>query len=224
MPTPSRLAVLVASCSLLLIDSLLLAAPGDASAPELRAAASAASATVAKALIPVRTTAYTSTEDDHIVYGKQSAVGTTLRYGKTRSAAADWAIYPVGTQFRIAGDDHLYEVDDYGSALVGTRTIDLYKPSRAAMNEWGVRQVDITIQRWGSFERSLAILRPRMAKYPHIRHMVANLEAREERIRAIAAAPAATAPMDAKTIALAPLQALASAGAPGFGVGMVWMR
>ena len=46
----------------------------------------------------VRTTAYTCSEDDHLQYGSQNATGTPLRYtDRVRSAAADWAVYPVGT-------------------------------------------------------------------------------------------------------------------------------
>src|SRR6478672_13822415 len=74
----------------------------------------------------VKTTAYTHTESDHKKYKQDSAVGSTLKYGNTRSAAADWSVYPVGTVFKIQGDNHMYEIDDYGSALVGTNTIDLY--------------------------------------------------------------------------------------------------
>jgi 3D (Asp-Asp-Asp) domain-containing protein len=52
----------------------------------------------------VRTTAYTCSEDDHLVYGSLNATGTNLRYNdKVRSAAADWSFYPVGTTFRIKG-------------------------------------------------------------------------------------------------------------------------
>ena len=81
----------------------------------------------------VRTTAYTHSEADHIRYGRKNAIGTTLMYGSTRSAAADWSIFPLGTKFRIEGDPSLYVIDDYGSALIGKRTIDLYKPSRGSM-------------------------------------------------------------------------------------------
>ena len=66
----------------------------------------------------VRTTAYTCSEDDHLIYGDKNATGTTLRYtDRVRSAAADWSFYPVGTTFRIKGLPYLYVVDDYGSAL-----------------------------------------------------------------------------------------------------------
>lgn len=100
-----------------------------------------------------------------------------LKYGQLRSAAADWSVYPVGTVFQIEGDVSLYIVDDYGSALVGTRTIDLYKPSSYSMNLWGVRKVNIRIVKWGSFSKSLAILKPRQ-KASHVRAMVSRLESR----------------------------------------------
>lgn len=127
----------------------------------------------------VRTTAYTHSESDHIKYGARTAAGTGLKYGQVRSAAADWSIYPVGTVFQIEGDSALYIVDDYGSALVGTRTIDLYKPSQSAMHRWGVRRVNIRIVKWGSVAKSLAILKPRQHKAPHIREMVGRLLGRD---------------------------------------------
>lgn len=124
----------------------------------------------------VKTTAYTHTEKDHLKYKTASAVGGKLKYGGTRSAAADWSVYPVGTVFKIEGDKNLYEVDDYGSALVGTRTIDLYKPTKSAMKAWGARKVDIQVVRWGSPAKSLAILKPRAKKAPHVAKMVTQLQ------------------------------------------------
>ena len=129
----------------------------------------------------VRTTAYTHTESDHIVHGTGSAAGGQLKYGKVRSAAADWSVYPVGTVFQIEGDSSLYEVDDYGSALVGTETIDIYKPCKATMDEWGVRHVNINVIRWGSFKKSLAILKPRETKATHVRTMIEKIESAKAR-------------------------------------------
>jgi len=126
----------------------------------------------------VRTTAYTHNESDHIIYGVKSAVGTNLKFGNVRSAAADWSRFPVGTQFRIAGQPGVvYVVDDYGSALVGTGTIDLYKPSRSMMDNWGVRNVDIEVIQWGSFEKSMELMRDR-TKWRHVRAMMEGIEAR----------------------------------------------
>ncbi len=123
----------------------------------------------------VRTTAYTHGESDHIIYGARTAVGTNLKYGNVRSAAADWSVYPVGTVFQIEGLPYVYQVDDYGSALVGTNTIDLYKPDKATMRAWGVRNVNIRVLKWGSFSKSLSIMKPRTG-YSHIRRMVARIE------------------------------------------------
>jgi 3D (Asp-Asp-Asp) domain-containing protein len=126
----------------------------------------------------VRTTAYCHNESDHIVYGRKNAVGTTLKFGNVRSAAADWSRFPVGTQFRIQGQpDVIYVVDDYGSALVGTGTIDLYKPSRAQMNDWGVRHVDIEVIHWGSYEHSMELMRDR-TKWKHVRQMIDGIQDR----------------------------------------------
>ncbi len=124
----------------------------------------------------VKTTAYTHTESDHKKYKNASAVGSKLKYGSVRSAATDWSVYPVGTVFKIEGDPHLYEVDDYGSALVGTNTIDLYKPTKSDMRAWGARKVNIEVVRWGSFSKSLAIMRDRQKVSNRVRAMVQRIE------------------------------------------------
>lgn len=123
----------------------------------------------------VRTTAYTCSEDDHLQYGSKNATGTALRFSdKVRSVAADWSFYPVGTVFRIKGLSQLYVVDDYGSALTGTGTLDLYHPCKGTMNGWGRRNVEISVVQWGSFKRSAEILSSRTA-YPHCRQMLTNI-------------------------------------------------
>ena len=124
----------------------------------------------------VRTTAYTHNEKDHMKYGRTTAIGTRLKCGKICSAASDWSVFPVGTVFKIKGDDTEYIVEDYGSALVGTTTIDIYKPSLYAMNKWGTRHVDIKIIKIGSYKKSLKILKGR-TKYWHVRKMVKSLQA-----------------------------------------------
>jgi len=123
----------------------------------------------------VRTTAYTDSESDHVIYGNKNATGTTLRYtNRVRSAAADWSFYPVGTTFRIKGLPYLYVVDDYGSALTGTGTIDIYKPNKEIMQLWGSRNVELTIVQWGSFNRSAELLKQR-THYDHCRQMLSNI-------------------------------------------------
>ena len=123
----------------------------------------------------VRTTAYTCSEDDHLIYGSKNATGTPLRYtNRVRSAAADWSFYPVGTTFRIKGMPYLYVIDDYGSALTGTGTVDIYKPNKDVMNLWGRRTVEMTIVQWGSFARSAELLGQR-THHAHCRQMLANI-------------------------------------------------
>ena len=123
----------------------------------------------------VRTTAYTATENDHLIYGNKNATGTDLRYNnRVRSAAADWSFYPVGTTFRIKGLPYLYVVDDYGSALTGTGTIDIYKPNKEVMKLWGSRSVELTVVQWGSFTRSAELLKQRTG-YDHCRRMLSNI-------------------------------------------------
>jgi 3D (Asp-Asp-Asp) domain-containing protein len=124
----------------------------------------------------VRTTAYTCSEADHIEYGSMNAAGTPLRYSnQVRSAAADWSVYPIGTTFRIKGMSPLFVVDDYGSALTGTGTIDIYTPSKAHMGAWGRRNVEISIVRWGSYARSAELLSAR-THHSHCRQMYANIQ------------------------------------------------
>jgi len=136
----------------------------------------------------VRTTAYSHTEEDHIQYGELSAMGKPLRFGMVRSAAADWSRYPVGTRFRIVGKPYEYVVDDYGSALVGTDTIDLYKPSTERMDDWGAREVEIEVIAWGSFGKSVEILEPRRKYGEHVTQMIDSITGRAEATEVLATA------------------------------------
>lgn len=119
----------------------------------------------------VRTTAYTSTEKDHLQYTDHNACGTRLVSGPVSSAAADWSRWPVGTIFEIVPTGKIYRVDDYGWALTGRNTIDLYEPTTRAMNQWGLRNVQIHILKWGSIPQSYAILSHRK-KFHHVRKML----------------------------------------------------
>jgi len=130
----------------------------------------------------VRTTAYTHSEADHRRYGKKNALGMRLASTGVRSAAADWSRWPAGTVFRVVETGEVFQVDDYGRALAGTNTIDLYKPTRAAMNQWGVRHVTIENIIWGDVDKSLAILRGR-SKYAHVRKMIAGIEDRYQELK-----------------------------------------
>jgi len=118
----------------------------------------------------VRTTAYSHQENEKGAPWRKNAVGTYLKYGQVRSAAVDWSVMPVGTKFKIKGLPYTYIVDDYGSALVGTNTVDIYHPTLRSMNRWGTRKAEITITQWGSWKRTLNILKGRL-KYKHTRKM-----------------------------------------------------
>ncbi len=91
------------------------------------------------------------------------------------SAAADWSRWPAGTIFRLASTGQLYRVEDYGWALVGRNTIDLYMATPRDMNGWGVRQETIQIVQWGDPGASLRKLAPH-TKFRHIKRMVLELE------------------------------------------------
>jgi 3D (Asp-Asp-Asp) domain-containing protein len=119
----------------------------------------------------VRTTAYTQKEKG----GPRNALGTYLSGRHVMSAAADWSVFPVGTRFRICSTREEYIIDDYGTALVGTNTIDLYKPSKLEMKRWGARNVDIDILQWGSEEKSLQVLGPR-ATHAQVQKMMVSLQ------------------------------------------------
>ena len=124
----------------------------------------------------VRTTAYTHTERG----GAHNALGIYLSSRHVTSAASDWSRFPLGTRFRIADTNEEYMIDDYGMALIGIDTIDLYKSSRLDMKQWGVRHVDIDILQWESEEQSLKVLTPR-CKNHCVRQMVASLHQKKTR-------------------------------------------
>ena len=95
------------------------------------------------------------------------------------SAAADWSRWPAGTAFRLLSTGQIYRVEDYGWALSGRNTIDLYMPNQREMNSWGARQETIEILKWGDPQQSLQFLR-RHQDYRHIKRMVLELEGREK--------------------------------------------
>ena len=148
----------------MLVMSFTQKSGGEAATPENIASG-------LKGMRVVRTTAYT--------YSRRAlakdAKDCRLKTGSEHSAAADWSRFPLGTKFKIAGTNKTYVIDDYGSALVGTATIDLYMPSHHEMSRWGVRHVAIDIVEPGSYKRSLELLNSR--KHVRcVREMVHNLE------------------------------------------------
>ena len=133
--------------------------------------------TIGQRIPKVRTTAYTQHEGGS---GPHNAVGTYLSGRHVLSAASDWSRYPLGTRFRLVDTSEEYVIDDYGAALIGTDTIDLYKASRLDVKRWGVRHVDIDILQWGSDEQSLKVLAPR-CKHHCARQMVAAIQKKKSK-------------------------------------------
>jgi 3D (Asp-Asp-Asp) domain-containing protein len=95
------------------------------------------------------------------------------------SAAADWSRWPAGTIFRLLSTGQTYRVEDYGWALSGRNTIDLYMANKREMNSWGARGESIQILQWGDPEESLQFLRSHQ-NYKHIKRMVLELEGRHK--------------------------------------------
>ncbi|HYY13207.1 MAG TPA: hypothetical protein VE758_02110 [Chthoniobacterales bacterium] len=109
--------------------------------------------------------------------GVKRAVAAS-RAPRIGSAAADWSRWPLGTTFRLLSTGQIYRVEDYGWALSGRNTIDLYMANARDMNNWGARMEPIQILQWGNPDESLRLLEPHQS-YPHIRRMVLELQGRD---------------------------------------------
>jgi 3D (Asp-Asp-Asp) domain-containing protein len=100
------------------------------------------------------------------------------------SAAADWGRWPVGTTFRLLSTGQIYRVEDYGWALSGRNTIDLYMENARDMNTWGARVEPIQILQWGNPDESLRLLQSHQS-HPHIQRMVLELQGRDDEAAAL---------------------------------------
>lgn len=100
------------------------------------------------------------------------------------SAAADWSRWPAGTVFRLVSTGQNYRVEDYGWALSGRNTIDLYMANQREMNSWGAHEETIEVLKWGDPQESLQFLQ-RHQDYKHIRRMVLELEGRHREAAAL---------------------------------------
>ncbi|HEY1084644.1 MAG TPA: hypothetical protein VGE29_20425, partial [Prosthecobacter sp.] len=49
--------------------------------------------------------------------------------------------------------------------------------NQGMMNDWGVRHVDIEVLQWGSYRRSIDIMKDRM-RWPHVRRMVEDIQSK----------------------------------------------
>ena len=78
----------------------------------------------------------------------------------------------------------MYRVDDYGWALSGRNTIDLYMTNEREMNSWGAREETIQVLQWGDPGESLRFLAPHQ-DYKHIKRMVLELEGRHKQAAAL---------------------------------------
>jgi 3D (Asp-Asp-Asp) domain-containing protein len=126
-----------------------------------------------------RTVTRTTTRVTKTIRGSRKVVVTKLQPPRIGSAAADWSRWPMGTTFRLLSTGQIYRVEDYGWALSGRNTIDLYMATPGEMNNWGARQEPIQILRWGDPAESLQFLQSHQ-DYKHIKRMVLELEGREQ--------------------------------------------
>ncbi|MDQ6622259.1 MAG: hypothetical protein M3Y86_02070 [Verrucomicrobiota bacterium] len=117
-------------------------------------------------------------------HGRKKVIVTETVRPTIGSAAADWSRWPAGTIFRLLSTGQVYKVDDYGWALSGRNTIDLYMANRSTMNGWGVRTEPIQVLRWGDPQQSLQVLQNRIG-YKHIRRMVLELQGQHEQAAAL---------------------------------------
>jgi 3D (Asp-Asp-Asp) domain-containing protein len=131
----------------------------------------------------VMTTATARTTKTTTSRGAKRAVATS-KPPKIGSAAADWSRWPMGTTFRLLSTGQVYRVEDYGWALSGRNTIDLYMANQRDMNTWGARQEPIQVLHWGDSRQSLQVLQSH-TDYKHIKRMVLELEGRAEEAAAL---------------------------------------
>jgi 3D (Asp-Asp-Asp) domain-containing protein len=125
-----------------------------------------------------RTVARTTKRPTKAIRNVKRAVAVS-RPPQIGSAAADWSRWPAGTVFRLVSTGQNYRVEDYGWALSGRNTIDLYMANQREMNSWGAREETIEILKWGDPQESLQFLQSHQ-NYRHIKRMVLELEGRHK--------------------------------------------
>ena len=125
------------------------------------------------------TTVTTTTKTTTTTKGGKRAVAVSKSPPRIGSAAADWSRWPVGTTFRLLSTGQMYRVEDYGWALSGRNTIDLYMANQRDMNTWGARQEPIQVLHWGDPRESLQVLQSHQ-DYKHIKRMVLELQGRDQ--------------------------------------------
>jgi len=126
-----------------------------------------------------RTVARMTTRVTKITRRGKKVVVAKAKPPKIGSAAADWSRWPAGTTFRLLSTGQIYRVDDYGWALSGRNTIDLYMATSQEMDSWGARAEPIQILHWGDPQESLRFLESRQT-HKHVRRMVLELQGNEQ--------------------------------------------
>jgi len=116
--------------------------------------------------------------------GTKRAASVSSKSPRIGSAAADWSRWPMGTTFRLLSTGQVYRVEDYGWALSGRNTIDLYMANQRDMNTWGARQEPIQILHWGDPQQSLQVLQSH-TDYKHIKRMVLELQGHDQEAAAL---------------------------------------
>ena len=152
-----------------------------AAGPSIRRAENAARANPVSETTLLQPFSLDAPETTRLTTAKAYKLGKSIIYG---SAAADWSRWPAGTVFRLISTGQVYRVDDYGWALAGRNTIDLYMANRRDMNAWGARHEPIQILQWGDAEESLRFLQSHQ-NYKHIKRMVLELEGRHRDAEAL---------------------------------------
>ncbi len=99
--------------------------------------------------VSAKASAYSSGAADNAQWVGRTAIGTSLRSGAINSAASDWSKFPLGTKFRVVETGKIYQVDDYGSAMVGKMKVDLFTPSTKQMDKVGCARRDARNSRMG---------------------------------------------------------------------------
>ena len=137
-----------------------------------------------KATRVTTTTVTTTRATKTTTKGAKRAVAVSKGPPRIGSAAADWSRWPMGTTFRLLSTGQMYRVEDYGWALSGRNTIDLYMANQHDMNNWGARQEPIQVLHWGDPQQSLQVLHAHQ-EHKHIKRMVLELEGRDQEAAAL---------------------------------------
>lgn len=101
----------------------------------------------------VKTTAYSSDEASiNVARWREDGMTATSTPARRGIVAADWRVFPPGTQLYIPGYGEAV-VEDRGGAVKGYH-LDLYVESYEEARAWGVREVGVYVIRKGARSQS----------------------------------------------------------------------